>query len=62
MEFRVYEDIEVILTLLDMTIQEFANELGVSYSTVSRWKEGGKPFHRPIWKRYMNMRSKSEFV
>lgn len=42
MEFRVYEDIEVILTLLDMTIQEFANELGVSYSTVSRWKERGE--------------------
>mgnify|MGYP004468688295 FL=1 len=42
MEFRVYEDIEVILTLLDVTIQEFANELGVSYSTVSRWKERGE--------------------
>lgn len=42
MEFRVYEDIEVILTLLEMTIQEFANELGVSYSTVSRWKEPGE--------------------
>ena len=42
MELRVYEDIEVILTLLDMTIQEFANELGVSYSTVSRWKERGE--------------------
>lgn len=42
MGFRVYEDIEVILTLLDMTIQEFANELGVSYSTVSRWKERGE--------------------
>lgn len=42
MEFRVYEDIEVILTLLEMTIQEFANELGVSYSTVSRWKERGE--------------------
>lgn len=42
MEFCVYEDIEVILTLLDMTIQEFANELGVSYSTVSRWKERGE--------------------
>lgn len=42
MEFRVYEDIEVILTLLDMTIREFANELGVSYSTVSRWKERGE--------------------
>lgn len=42
MEFRVYEDIAVILTLLDVTIQEFANELGVSYSTVSRWKERGE--------------------
>lgn len=42
MEFRVYEDIEVILALLDVTIQEFANELGVSYSTVSRWKEQGE--------------------
>ena len=42
MEFCVYEDIEVILTLLDVTIQEFANELGVSYSTVSRWKERGE--------------------
>lgn len=39
MDFRVYEDIEVILTLLEMTIQEFANEVGVSYSTVCRWKE-----------------------
>ena len=42
MDFRVYEDIEVILTLLEMTIQEFANEIGVSYSTVSRWKEPGE--------------------
>ena len=42
MELRVYEDIEVILTLLDMTIQGFANEIGVSYSTVSRWKEPGE--------------------
>lgn len=42
MELRVYEDIEVILTLLEMTIQEFANEIGVSYSTVSRWKEPGE--------------------
>ena len=42
MEFRVYEDVEVILTLLEMTIQEFANEIGVSYSTVSRWKEPGE--------------------
>ena len=42
MEFCVYEDIEVILTLLDVTIQDFANELGVSYSTVSRWKERGE--------------------
>ena len=42
MDFRVYEDIEVILTLLEMTIQEFASEIGVSYSTVSRWKEPGK--------------------
>ena len=42
MELRVYEDIEVILTLLEMTIQEFANEVGVSYSTVCRWKEPGE--------------------
>ena len=42
MDFRVYEDIEVILTLLEMTIQEFASEIGVSYSTVSRWKEPGE--------------------
>lgn len=42
MELRVYEDIEVILALLEMTIQEFANEIGVSYSTVSRWKEPGE--------------------
>ena len=27
---------------MDVTIQEFANELGVSYSTVSRWKERGE--------------------
>ena len=39
MDFRVHEDIEVILELLGMTIQEFAQELGVSASTVSRWKE-----------------------
>lgn len=42
MNFRVHEDIEVILELLDMTIQEFAQELGVSASTVSRWKEPGE--------------------
>ena len=42
MELRVYEDIEVILTLLEMTIQEFASEIGVSYSTVFRWKEPGE--------------------
>ena len=42
MDFRVYEDIEVILELLGMTIQEFAQELGVSASTVSRWKEPGE--------------------
>ena len=29
MDFRVHEDIEVILGLLGMTIQEFAQELGV---------------------------------
>lgn len=39
MDFRVHEDIEVILELLGMTIQEFARELQVSASTVSRWKE-----------------------
>ena len=42
MDFRVHEDIEVILELLGMTIQEFAQELGVSTSTVSRWKEPGE--------------------
>ena len=42
MDFRVHEDIEVILELLGMTIQEFAQELGVSASTVSRWKEPGE--------------------
>ena len=42
MEYRVYEDIEIILELLGMTIREFADELGVSYSTVSRWKEPGE--------------------
>lgn len=39
MDFRVYEDIEVILELLGMTVQEFAQELGVSISTVFRWKD-----------------------
>ena len=39
MDFRVYEDVEVIMELLGMTIQEFAKELGVSPSTISRWKE-----------------------
>lgn len=39
MNFRVHEDIEIILELLGITIQEFANELQVSPSTVSRWKE-----------------------
>ncbi|MGN0993894.1 MAG: DUF3990 domain-containing protein [Butyricicoccus sp.] len=42
MDFRVHEDIEVIMELLGMTIQEFARELGVSASTVSRWKEPGE--------------------
>ena len=42
MELHVHEDIEVILALLEMTIQEFANEIGVSYSTVARWKEPGE--------------------
>lgn len=42
MNFRVHEDIEVILELLGMTIQEFANELQVSASTISRWKEPGE--------------------
>lgn len=42
MDFRVHEDIEVMLELLGMTIQEFAQELGVSASTVSRWKEPGE--------------------
>ena len=50
MDFRVHEDIEVILELLGMTIQEFAQELGVSTSTVSRWKK------------FMSMRSKRKFV
>ena len=39
MDFHVNEDVELILMLLEMTIQEFADELGVSYSTVSRWKD-----------------------
>ena len=42
MDFRVHEDIEVILELLGMTIQEFAREIQVSASTVSRWKESGE--------------------
>lgn len=42
MDFRVHEDLEVILELLGMTIQEFATELQVSYSTVARWKEPGE--------------------
>lgn len=42
MDFHVYEDIEIILELLGMTIQEFADELQVSTSTVSRWKEPGE--------------------
>lgn len=42
MDFRVHEDIEVILELLGMTIQEFAADLQVSYSTVARWKEPGE--------------------
>lgn len=42
MDFRVHEDIEVILELLGMTIQEFAREIQVSASTVSRWKEPGE--------------------
>ncbi len=42
MDFRVYEDVEVIMELLGMTIQEFAKELGVSPSTISRWKEPGE--------------------
>lgn len=41
MDLRVYEDIEVILELLGLSIQEFAYELHVSASTVSRWKEPG---------------------
>ncbi len=41
MDFRVYEDMEVILELLGMTIREFASELQVSYSTAARWKEAG---------------------
>lgn len=46
MDFCVYEDIELILELLEMTIQEFANELQVSASTVSRWKEPGEVISR----------------
>lgn len=42
MDFRVHEDIEIVLELLGMTIQEFAGELGVSASTVSRWKTPGE--------------------
>ena len=42
MDYRVHEDIEVIMELLGMTIQEFAKELRVSASTVSRWKAPGE--------------------
>lgn len=41
MDLRVHEDIEVMLELLGLSIQEFAYELHVSTSTVSRWKEPG---------------------
>ena len=62
MGFRVHEDIEVILELLGMTIQEFAQELGVSTSTVSRWKETGETVSPANLEKIMSMRSKRKFV
>jgi len=38
-EFQVWRDIEVVRELLGMTLEEFANELGVSRMTLNRWKE-----------------------
>lgn len=42
MDFRIQEDIEIILELLGMTMQELAVALQISYSTVARWKEPGE--------------------
>lgn len=42
MELLVNEDINIILMLVGKSIQDFANEIGVGYSTVSRWKEPGE--------------------
>lgn len=38
-EFQVWNDIEIVRELLGMTMEELANEIGVSRMTLSRWKE-----------------------
>lgn len=62
MEFRVYEDLVVILELLGMTIQESAMELQVSCSTVARWKVPGERISAANLKKFMIMRSKKDSV
>lgn len=38
-DFELYTDIEMILELLDITAAELANKIGVTPTTISRWKK-----------------------
>lgn len=42
MEFRVLQDIETVIELKDLSMDEFAKELGVSRVTVNNWISGKK--------------------
>lgn len=42
MDFDVYEDIETILELRNISIQKLSEDLGISTSTLSRWKNPGE--------------------
>ena len=51
MEYQIYQDIENIIEILDMSQAEFASDIGVSRVTVSNWCSG----KTAISKRHINL-------
>lgn len=39
-EFNLWQDVEIVRELLDITMEELARELGVSRMTLNNWKKG----------------------
>ena len=39
-DYKTWEDIEIICDLLNITATDFADQIGVTSDTVTRWKNG----------------------